>query len=341
MNIKLPTFFVLFLSGQAYAAQSYSHCEKLITDGLREYSISNSSQVSLDRHFDKYCDQSGKTKSSSTSVGLEAVVNYIPFKFKGDHSSSEQGMQNFCRTYASDAQKHSTHGTWESKIVDKAYDTFDSCVNLTSRGLNITHNIVTPDSLSMFLQINSGNKLVIRGMRTSKNVKCEGQEQGSANVVTYSLSSRVETTDSLSVTCVRSPRTKKTPSGLIQVYDEGFVQVLTQYENYDIFLPKTERFPEDTAAVLDAKIGSLRSEFEKSRRKVSDLESKTLRVVKRSSVGNHNTPMSTEELGQFPVCVLSHTNEGGTDGSSCTLKEDHSTWILEATRAECQAVCLE
>lgn len=341
MNAKLSALFILLASGPVYAAQSYSHCEKLITEGLREYSITNSSEVSLHRVLDDYCDQSGTTKSSSTGLRLESVVNYIPFKFKGDHSSAEQGMRNFCKAYASDAQKFSTSYNYESKIVDKAFGTFASCLDLTNRGISITHNKVTPDALSMFLQINPGNKLVIRGMRTSKNVKCEGQLQDSAKVVTYRLNSRVETTDSLGVSCVRSPRNEKTPSGSKQVYDEGFVQVLTQYENYDIFLPKTERFAEDTAAVLDGKNGLLRSQMEESRQMVKELENRKLRVVKRSSVGNHNAPMSTAELGQFPVCVLSHTNEGGTDGSSCTLREANSTWTLEATRAECQAVCLE
>src|SRR5262245_53553676 len=49
--------------------------------------------------YSKHCEGAAASRSSSTSIGLEAVVKAIPFKFSFGGSSNEERLNNFCKIY--------------------------------------------------------------------------------------------------------------------------------------------------------------------------------------------------------------------------------------------------
>ena len=97
---------------------------------LKEFSISTSSSSYLNSVFDSYCEASGNTKTSSGSLGLDAVVKAIPIKFTGSVSNSDEAMKNFCKNYAGTTAIQERKFSYEEKIASKALDTVAVCLRV-------------------------------------------------------------------------------------------------------------------------------------------------------------------------------------------------------------------
>lgn len=125
----------IFCAEYSQAEGTESACRELIPSGLKQYSIRTDSGSYLTSVFDRYCDESGSTKSSGLWLGLDIVVKTIPVTFTGSYSSNEEAVRNFCKTYAGQARGHSDQERYEEKIVDRAYDSFDACTAIAATGV--------------------------------------------------------------------------------------------------------------------------------------------------------------------------------------------------------------
>lgn len=232
----------------------FDNCRSVITDGLKEYSVSTESSAYLNTVFDKYCESSGSLKTQSLGLGLDTVVKAIPVKFTGNFSSNEEGMRSFCKEYSSIASGQTDRNRYEEKIVRRAYDSFDQCIVLASTGVVVKHSVRSLEQVDFFIAPGFSHPVTIKGVKTSDGIACEGQDPTSNNssAKKFGLSSRVvlNGNKSLNLVCTR-PGTVDNKG--TRVFHEGTVTILTDIRpngNYAAFFPKEDRLAEDQASVL-------------------------------------------------------------------------------------------
>jgi len=246
---------VLFVSADAQAQSGiFDNCRTIITDGLKEYSITTESSAYLNSVFDKYCESSGTAKSSGLSVGLDAVVKAIPIKFTGAYSSNEEAMRNFCRDYSSISAGRSDRTAYQERIVQRAYESFDQCIALAQTGVVVRHKVRSLTDLDFFVAPGFARPVTLRGIKTSMNIQCLGQDPSSSSSVAkkLDLSTRIQVKDNnvLNISCVR---TGKAGADGETIYDEGTVTLFTDIGpngNYGAFVPRDTRLAENQASII-------------------------------------------------------------------------------------------
>jgi hypothetical protein len=258
----IPSTIFLLMASTA-TAQSYAHCEKIISSGLREYNVSTDSEAYLNTVFDRYCESSGSAKSASAGIGVEFPIKAVPLRFSGNYSSAEEGHRNFCKTYSSYTSSSRSTYSYTERIVEKAYDAFDKCVELTNAGVQISHEQVSRAAISINLKAAQGTTLEVRGLKPSKGISCSGQ-QPDGTLTQYGESTHGSTRDFLKINCERSGRDR--PDGSV-MFDEGSIQLATNTNpgGYDIFWPAdillTERSASEIAARLTAFDNALKTKL--------------------------------------------------------------------------------
>jgi hypothetical protein len=253
---------VLFVSPGVQAQPGiFDNCRTIITDGLREYSITTDSSAYLNSVFDKYCESSGTIRSSGLSVGLDTVIKAIPIQFTGTYSSNEEGVRNFCRNYSSISAGRSDKTVYKEKIVQRAYESFDQCIALAQTGVVVRHKVRSLADLDFFVAPGFARPVTLRGIKTSPNIQCSGQDPNSANsaVKKFDLSTRIQIKDNnvLNISCTR---TGTAGANGETIYDEGTVTLFTDIGpngNYGAFAPRDTRLAENQASSIAQQIASL------------------------------------------------------------------------------------
>lgn len=287
--------------------QNFQPCEVIITKGLREYRIDTSSSTYLRNVFDNYCEASGSMKSSSLGVGLDLVVKAIPISLTGDYSSTEQAMRSFCKTYASQTHATQASSSYEETIVNKAYESFNQCLRFIAQGVSVEHDVVSLAASSFFLWAGVNKPIKIQGVTTSPNVSCSGQDP-SGKLITYTPKTTVLAKDTLGFTCWRS--SEKAADGR-DVFNEATVQIVTNYGNYNVFLPRDETLPENQASVIAKRLDALQQATEIAHSRLDGLRITT----------SDNRALPDFACGQEAV-----TNDdvtfmvGSRDGTGCDVR---------------------
>lgn len=212
---------------------------------LKEFSISTSSSSYLNSVFDSYCEASGNTKTSSGSLGLEAVVKAIPIKFTGSASNSEEAMKNFCKNYAGTTALQERKFSYEERIASKALDTVTDCLRLQAQGVTITHDIVNRDTSAFFLKSSVEQKITLSGVSVNGPVACTGQISGKN--AAFNQSTNVIVSKSQNFTCTRTPEMN---AQKVKVYPESSIVISTNFGNYNVLWPRDEQLPEDMASAI-------------------------------------------------------------------------------------------
>ena len=178
MKCKQIALFLVSVAcvGACNAAGIESACTELITSGLKQYSIKTESSSYLTSVYDRYCEQSGSTKSSGLGLGLDLVVKAVPVKFTGNYSSNEEAMRNFCKNYQAHSEGQSAQETYEEKIVDRAYDSFDACVAIAATGVIVKHTVRDFNNFDFYVAPGFSHPVTLRGVQVPGNVVCQGQD---------------------------------------------------------------------------------------------------------------------------------------------------------------------
>ena len=272
-RICTAILITIFASPAFAQATIFDNCKTLITDGLRIYNVKDASDANLNTVFDKYCDVTGSFKSQNAGIGLDAVIKQIPVKFTGTYGSVSQAMTNFCRDYQSVAASSSARHSYEETVAARAYDSFDMCIAMASQGVVARHKVESLERVNFFLAPGFGHPVKVRGVNTTRNVICKGQDpnavtpgeivfDGSSNVI-------LANNATLGFACTR---TGKTDDKGNTVLDEGVVTVFTDLSpngNYTIFMPHDTRMAITEASAISAQLSAL-SDTEKELKKYSD-----------------------------------------------------------------------
>lgn len=202
---------------------------------LKEFSISTSSSSYLNSVFDSYCEASGNTKTSSGSLGLDAVVKAIPIKFTGSTANSEEAMKNFYKSYAGTTAIQERKFSYEERIASKALDTVTDCLRLQTQGVTITHDVVNRDRSAFFLKSAVEQKITLSGVSVSGPVVCTGQIAGKS--AAFNQSTNVVISKSQNFTCTRTPDVN---AQKVKTYPESSIVVSTNFGNYNVLWPRDE-----------------------------------------------------------------------------------------------------
>ena len=251
---RLGFCIALMCIGSSALAQQ---CDTIITKGLREYDISSESSSYLNNVFSQYCHESGEARSSSSNVGLEAIVKAIPIKFSLGSTSSQTAMQNFCKTYRGSTEAQQSRDTYRETIATKSLDSYVDCVQLSQLGFYVTHDVITAEKAQVMFRAGVGKPIEINGIDTSSNVACVGSVNGKEQ--RYTVATKVKSDNTISVFCTRSSRKG---AGDVTVFDEGSVAVDITGHKYNFFLPKAEIIPENVASRVQASLVELRGALE-------------------------------------------------------------------------------
>lgn len=214
----------------------YSVCSPIITQGLREYSITEGSSDMKDFAYDDYCVSNSSTSGKGFDSSLEFVVKAVPLKATGNYNEQTAEAKQFCSEYATERQSHTETHSYQETIVSKGYDTFKDCVALVSRGVSVISTVQSYAAMDYYLLSSTVTTIVLKGVKPSPGISCAGQDP-SGKYISYTPRTGFSIPKTVSFTCTRQAA-KSNASSDGPLYDQGTVQVLTNVGNYDVFLPK-------------------------------------------------------------------------------------------------------
>ncbi|WP_423395003.1 hypothetical protein [Burkholderia sp. LMG 21824] len=122
-------------------------CVEIYKNSTRDYSQAQQTNIELARSFNSFCKKDGTVNTSAAGVGLDAIVNSIPFKFSFSDSTNEQKMEEFCKVGASQYDSWNLNSSASSTVVTDALSNFNSCVDLAKAGLQLKVRLNQPDTL--------------------------------------------------------------------------------------------------------------------------------------------------------------------------------------------------
>jgi hypothetical protein len=248
--INVALLCLVVAAGPINAQTDVSHCDVLITKGLKEHSINTSSESNLNIIYDNECTASGSRKSTSAGLGLKAIIDEIPAELTGSYTSAEDAMSNFCKNYHSTAVSNKQSYTYKEKIVATAYDSYNQCVAFSLAGVRVDHNQVSLSVTSFYLTPSVNTAIEVSGLKPSANVTCQGQNPITNQLITYDPTTHFKSTKPFNIACTR----KSTQSSSGQIYDEGSVTIETNISNYDVYIPPDEIIADKLASDLQRKI---------------------------------------------------------------------------------------
>ena len=278
-NITFATLGFLAISSQVYAQSDPAEvCKGILPDAGRNVSVSQGSDAVLNTVFDKYCNQSGTTKSSSLDIGASAVIEDVPASFTLGTTDKQTAVNNFCRNYAQVAASNHQRYTYQSTVVSKALDTLDQCVRIARTGNFLTHKLLNDEAADIYLTAQTGGKITLQGVYVTGNVNCQTKLVNAEKAVQLTADSSPEFQGNLVISCHRSGESVTASPGSVQpgatapitpvgstIYNEATVTVGTvNAGSYGFLWPRAVRLPENEAAQVNADLAALRDTISKT-----------------------------------------------------------------------------
>ena len=124
-------------------------CTEVYKNSTNNLSQGQHTNVELARSFSSFCKSDGSVNTSASGVGLDAVVNSIPFSFSANSTTSSQRLTEFCKVGQTQYASWNSGSFASSSVVTEALSNFNSCVQLASSGLQLRVAINQPDSLTV------------------------------------------------------------------------------------------------------------------------------------------------------------------------------------------------
>lgn len=258
---------ILVVTISPLMAQSNYSCDTVLTRGLRNISISSDSSSNLNTVFSQYCYADGRSNASSFNAGLDAVVKSIPVKFTLGSNDNSTAMTNFCKTYSSSSDARGASNRYLESIVQRAYDSYDACVRISSAGYFVTHDIVTPDKAQILLRAGVGKPIEIKGLDATGNVTCNGPD-GNGSEVKYGAATSVRSDNAINVFCTR---TSRDGGDGLKYFDEAGVAIAINGDKYNFYWPQSNILPDKLASNIQTSITELRNNTAAIKDKIDNL----------------------------------------------------------------------
>jgi len=263
MRFYIVVFALPLVSSHVLAQTIFDNCKTIIT-GLREYSIAADSYSTLNTIFDNYCDSSGSVKTDKLGIGTDIVVSSIPIKFAGPFGSTSQAISNFCINYQIVYNSQSNRNSYQARIVQRAYDSFDKCIVMAQSGVVAEHTVESVSRVNFYLAPAFGHPVTVRGVSATSNMVCKGQDPDAPTPaeITFNGSSRLVLSDkALGMVCTRQS-TKDAADN--SIFEEAVATILTDVPpngNYTIFVPRDTTLAENQASSLSSNTKTLSDQY--------------------------------------------------------------------------------
>jgi hypothetical protein len=298
------TAFIAFALSSvcALAQTAVSGCDTLLTKGLRDYNISSESTSSLNNIFNQYCYADGRANTSAFNAGLSAIIYSVPISLTLGSTDASQATTNFCKTYKGSSFYNNNVDTYQEKIVQRAYDSYDACVRLQSEGFYVTHDLLTSDKAQILLRAGVGKPIEVDGLDSTSNITCVGPDgTGTGNKINYSVATQHKSDIAIGIFCTRQSR--QDASG-VTVYDEGSVAIALLGDKYNFYWPKSQILPENIASQVQSSILQLRGAMAASNvqfNQLSDQLSKASTVVGYKGTNTPQSGISDTDAPNLPL----------------------------------------
>ena len=145
--ITILTCVILSTATALADSTALQACVDIYQNSTRDFSQADQTNIQLAHSFSSFCKKDGSVSTSATGVGLDAIVESIPFKFSLTSNTSDQKLSEFCRQGASEYDSWSSSSFASSTVVTSALANFNSCVQLATSGLQLVVAINQPVSL--------------------------------------------------------------------------------------------------------------------------------------------------------------------------------------------------
>jgi hypothetical protein len=250
---------------QSALVEGYRVCGKVITEGIRNYSVDQASDYVLKVKHDAYCDGRSVRGNIDTNADVSIPIEGIPSALKGTGNVGYQQLQNFCGTFYDRSQQITRTFSYEERIVTEGYQTFQKCMEIVGKGGHIYHESPSVEALNFYVEPGRAQVIRVDGIALAPDdapVACSVTYQGTlfgTRTTPVLRSTSISTDDNrdrrLNFTCVRKP--VRSQDG--EYFREAVVTLATGLGNYSVLLPQDAKLPLTLASQINGEIGALRS----------------------------------------------------------------------------------
>lgn len=218
----------------ACSGQDVMSCAAVYSNAVRDVQLYTRQSSEKYFIFNQHCEQSGETKSSSTSLDLTIPIKTVVIGFSGDQANAQSEMKNFCKTFASNLATASSSVEYKNTAVVDALSNFNDCRRLETEGVKFIQSIERPNGLSITAQFNPDKtKLTITDISTvGLSCRTGGASPGGKIVTTASIKQAFNPKGAFSVSCARIG--KKSATGTS--YGRASLRLDTNWGPYSVTL---------------------------------------------------------------------------------------------------------
>lgn len=201
-------FCAAFPSVSIASDAAVQSCVDVYKNSTRNMSLSQQNNVELARSFSSFCKKDGSTNSSANGVGLDAVIESIPFKFSADSKNSSDKLVEFCRIGQSQFDSWSSSIFASSTVANEALSNFNNCIQLSNSGLQLSFVINQPNSLVVSGFPNAGYSGFFTSVAyDNQTMKCSSSDfnsQHQAKEINGSVHLKIN--EPFAITCIKEPQ---------------------------------------------------------------------------------------------------------------------------------------
>jgi hypothetical protein len=249
-------------------------CATIITHGLRNIEISQSSDDSIAARYFNHCEQNFDSLDDRTMASINVEIfgegaggaNY-------SRTQQQQRIKNWCETNSEAAHRAKSTFQTSQTFYQGAVDAWKSCVSLNAKDIHI-NPLITPDDRTVSIGIvytgPSASGVLLYGIQT-ENFSCTTEtSQGRALRFPISVSNQ-----NVQVRCTRASATDKVEDGVTySIVPRATITVQTASDPFQLYFAE-ERTPPAPTQLLNRLLEEIRTaEFP-----VGTIISSTLRPV--------------------------------------------------------------
>ena len=246
--MKLTHSFLIAISvvTTTTIAGAQSECSSVYANATRNIAFSQRQSAELSYYFNKHCQKNGEVNNSSLGVGIDAIVEGIPFSFSGNSNNSSEKLEEFCKAGVQQNYSQNTSTDFRNEVVVAALSSFNQCLALQNRGLRLTHLEQPPRSVLIYGELtNTTTKASLDAISfDAKRVSCRStsfNSDGKAIQVDGSKSLPIK--KNFTIECVRNATVDAGNS----FYPRSVIGVSTSLGPYSIELVEDQLYGFATA----------------------------------------------------------------------------------------------
>lgn len=294
MKVRLCALILLLLQVTPVLAQDI--CSGILRYAARDETQDDQDLAIAQSIYKQNCEGSSSRSSNSTSVGLEAVVKAIPFKFSFGGENNDERLRNFCKTANAQDIIHQTTNLRRSIVVREALNSFVECIRFANQNIFFDPSLGrTRFSISVRRGLENS---AIEGVHYNpQELTCTVPRTDGSDTTTTANENTRKNLDVISypISCERIPKTGQ--DGSVQ-YPRAEIEVATNRGNFFLAIPEDEVRPERWATEITAQLNQLEQ-------KISTLKDRLASAV--------NTSASTGCIRHFEVQICWGEAQVGTE----------------------------